>query len=125
MRKPILWLGGFSPRRYWRYLAEGVEGDCLEAGWVGFGVGGDGFSGFESRRLKAFVISSSPRFKLMLLTDPRSMLLLISAITALPRFCSHPALQPAPAPLQVVWVYRHWDDTSQNALPRQATQSGF
>jgi len=46
--------------------------------------------------------------KVMLLTDQRSMLLSLSAPLRSPRFCSHPALQPAPAPLQVVWVYRNW-----------------
>jgi len=59
-------------------LGEGVDGDCLEAGRISFGVVGAGLSGLESRRLKAFVISPSPRFKLMLFTDPRSMLLSLS-----------------------------------------------
>jgi hypothetical protein len=59
-------------------LGEGVDGDCLEAGRISFGVVGAGLSGLESRRLKAFVISLSPRFKLMLFTDPRSMLLSLS-----------------------------------------------
>ena len=80
-------------------LGEGVDGDCLEAGRISFGVVGAGLSGLVPTVEGLCDLTLSKVQAHALHGSTVNVALFVSSILALPWLCCHPAFQPAPAPL--------------------------